>query len=98
MFTHVRDCIERMFSLHQRRELDHRLELVKRNHRFGELTSKLPNKPYFENAAAIPAFEHKAAFQVILAIGDGVLSPEVEEALRNLANWHKYAIMLEFTE
>ena len=71
IFTHVRECIELLFNDSERKELDDRLSIVKETMRFGELTSKLPEKPYFRSAASIPAFEHEAAFQVILAISDG---------------------------
>ena len=71
IFTHVRECIEMLFKDEKRKELDDRLSAVKQTMRFGELTSKLPEQPYFQSAASIPAFEHEAAFQVILASSDG---------------------------
>ena len=48
IFARVRNCIEKMFSLQDKKNLDYRLTLVKHTHRFGDLTSKLLNKPYFE--------------------------------------------------
>ena len=71
IFTHVRDCIQDMYSLEIRKELDSRLRAVKLHFRFPDLSSCLPEPPYFESCVSIPAFHHRAVFQIIMALSHG---------------------------
>ena len=74
IFKHIRECIQRKYQTTRPgvlEEMDRRLQEIKEIHRLGDLAANLPNPPYFRKCVSIPAAKHKAAFQVILAVGHG---------------------------
>jgi hypothetical protein len=100
MFTHVRERLVKFYrkegQLQKLRELDDRIKFVRQECRIQHLP--LPSSTYFVDAANLTAAEHRAVFELIVAISSNLLSDDHVELLRILMDWHKLVSQVEFNE
>ena len=100
LFFHVRDRLIKFYKWKGQtatmKELDARLAIVRETCRIQHLP--LPSGSYFHEAANLTAAEHRAVFEVLVAISGNLLREDHVKMLRHLMNWHKLVTQVEFKE